>query len=81
MGQDLFNHGYYWEAHEAWEGLWQAAKRGSQLRAFLKGLILLSAAGVKIREGKRTPACVTLDAPARCCETSPRRRMAISRAP
>ncbi|MBO0145357.1 DUF309 domain-containing protein [Agrobacterium sp. Ap1] len=55
-GQDLFNHGYYWEAHEAWEGLWQAAERGSQLRAFLKGLILLSAAGIKIREGKRTPA-------------------------
>jgi Domain of unknown function (DUF309) len=20
-GLDLFNHGYYWEAHEAWEGL------------------------------------------------------------
>ena len=55
-GQDLFNHGYYWEAHEAWEGLWQAADRGSQLRAFLKALILLSATGVKIREGKRSPA-------------------------
>ncbi|MBX5206846.1 DUF309 domain-containing protein [Rhizobium sp. NZLR11] len=55
-GQDLFNHGYYWEAHEAWEGLWQIANRGSPLRDFLKGLILLSATGVKIREGKRTPA-------------------------
>lgn len=55
-GADLFNHGYYWEAHEAWEGLWQVADRGSSLRAFLKGLILLSAAGVKIREGKRAPA-------------------------
>lgn len=55
-GQDLFNHGYYWEAHEAWEGLWQIAKRGSPLRAFLKGLILLSATGVKIRERKRVPA-------------------------
>ncbi len=55
-GQDLFNHGYYWEAHEAWEGLWQIANRGSPLRAFLKGLILLSATGVKIREGKRVPA-------------------------
>ncbi|WP_080646149.1 DUF309 domain-containing protein [Rhizobium leguminosarum] len=55
-GQDLFNHGYYWEAHEAWEGLWRIANRGSPLRAFLKGLILLSATGVKIREGKRAPA-------------------------
>ncbi len=44
-GQDLFNHGYYWEAHEAWEGLRQIANRGSPLRAFLKGLILLSATG------------------------------------
>lgn len=55
-GQDLFNHGYYWEAHEVWEGIWQIANRGSPLRAFLKGLILLCATGVKIREGKRTPA-------------------------
>ena len=55
-GQDLFNHGYYWEAHEAWEGIWHVADRGSALRALLKGLILLSAAGVKIREGKRAPA-------------------------
>lgn len=55
-GKDLFNHGYYWEAHEAWEGLWQNADRGSPLRALLKALILLSATGVKIREGKRAPA-------------------------
>lgn len=55
-GHDLFNFGYYWEAHEAWEGLWQVAGRGTPQRALLKGLILLSAAGVKIREGKRTAA-------------------------
>ncbi|WP_416068366.1 DUF309 domain-containing protein [Rhizobium sp. ZK1] len=55
-GADLFNHGYYWEAHEAWEEIWQVAERGSALRALLKGLILLSAAGVKIREGKRAAA-------------------------
>ena len=24
---DLFNHGFYWEAHEAWEALWHAAGR------------------------------------------------------
>ncbi|RUW57366.1 DUF309 domain-containing protein, partial [Mesorhizobium sp. M4B.F.Ca.ET.049.02.1.2] len=53
-GLDLFNHGYYWEAHEAWEGLWQVADRGAPLRTLFKGLILLSAAGVKIREGKQT---------------------------
>ena len=50
-GLDLFNHGYYWEAHEAWEGLWQVVDRGGPSRMLFKGLILLSAAGVKIREG------------------------------
>ena len=55
-GLDLFNHGYYWEAHEAWEGLWQIADRGSPSRMLFKGLILLSAAGVKIREGKHAAA-------------------------
>jgi hypothetical protein len=55
-GLDLFNHGYYWEAHEAWEGLWQVADRDSPLRMLFKSLILLSAAGVKIRERKNAAA-------------------------
>ncbi|WP_312037309.1 DUF309 domain-containing protein [Mesorhizobium caraganae] len=46
-GIDLFNHGYYWEAHEAWEPLWHAAKQSAQHRQFFKGLILLAAAGVR----------------------------------
>jgi hypothetical protein len=55
-GLDLFNHGYYWEAHESWEGLWQVADRDGPLRVLFKGLILLSAAGVKIRERKNAAA-------------------------
>jgi hypothetical protein len=55
-GLDLFNHGYYWEAHEAWEGLWRVADRDGMLRTLFKGLILLSAAGVKIRERKNVAA-------------------------
>jgi hypothetical protein len=55
-GVDLFNHGYYWEAHEAWEPLWLAARQSTPHLLFFKGLILLAAAGVKIREGKPTPA-------------------------
>jgi predicted metal-dependent hydrolase len=51
-GIDLFNHGYYWEAHEVWEGLWHACGRKGQTADFLKGLIKLAAAGVKVREGK-----------------------------
>ncbi len=49
-GVDLFNHGYYWEAHEAWEGLWLACGRTGRTGWFLKGLIKLAAAGVKARE-------------------------------
>jgi len=50
-GIDLFNHGYFWEAHEAWEGLWQACGRRGPIADFLKALIKLAAAGVKAREG------------------------------
>jgi len=51
-GIDLFNHGYYWEAHEAWESLWHASGRRGPVAEFLKGLIALAAAGVKAREGR-----------------------------
>ncbi len=49
---DLFNHGYYWEAHEVWEGLWNAAGRSGITADFVKGLIKLAAAGVKVRQGQ-----------------------------
>ena len=52
LALDLFNHGYYWEAHEAWEALWHAAERRGPVADFLKGLIKLAAAGVKAREGR-----------------------------
>ena len=50
-GVDLFNHGFYWEAHEAWEQAWHAAARRGVTADFFKGLIKLAAAGVKAREG------------------------------
>ena len=50
-GLDLFNHGFYWEAHETWEGLWIACGRTGVTAEFLKGLIKLAAAGVKACEG------------------------------
>jgi hypothetical protein len=55
-GLDLFAHGYYWEAHEAWEAVWAASVRGSPQRALTKGLILLAASGVKLRTGKAVAA-------------------------
>jgi predicted metal-dependent hydrolase len=51
-GVDLYNHGYLWEAHEAWEGLWQAAESGSAEAAFVQGLIQCAAAGVKLQSGR-----------------------------
>jgi hypothetical protein len=51
-GIDLFNAGYFWESHVAWEGLWLACGRRGPTAGFLKGLIKLAAAGVKHREGK-----------------------------
>jgi hypothetical protein len=49
---DLFNEGFYWEAHEAWESFWNALGRTSSEAQFVQGLILLAAAAVKVREGK-----------------------------
>ncbi len=45
-GVDLFNHGYYWEAHEAWEHIW-IPRRETKEGTFLKGLIQLTASVLK----------------------------------
>ena len=55
-GVDLFNHGFYWEAHEAWESLWHAAGRAGPVATWLKALIKLAAAAVKVREGNAAGA-------------------------
>ncbi|MES2790917.1 MAG: DUF309 domain-containing protein [Planctomycetota bacterium] len=55
-GRRLFNAGYYWEAHEAWEGVWIAVGRAGLVADFVKGLIKLAAAGVKVREGSAVGA-------------------------
>lgn len=46
-GVDLFNAGCWWEAHEAWELVWQRCRRTSALGKLLQGLILLAAAQLK----------------------------------
>jgi uncharacterized protein len=50
MAIDLFNAGYYWEAHEEWERLWRSSGQDTTVGRFLKGLVKLAAAGVKVRE-------------------------------
>ena len=43
-GVDLFNAGYWWEAHEALEALWIAGGRTTPHARFVRGVILISAA-------------------------------------
>ena len=50
-GVDLFNWFYFWEAHEAWEGLWTAAESGSAPSLLLQGLIQIAAALLKTHMG------------------------------
>lgn len=51
-GVDLFNLGYWWEAHAAWEALWQTSGRSEPAGRFLQGLIQMAAALVQHRAGQ-----------------------------
>ena len=50
-GIDLFNHGYWWEAHEALEAVWVAAGRRTNTGLFVKGLIQVAVAHLKKFQG------------------------------
>jgi hypothetical protein len=52
FGVDLYNHGYPWEAHEAWEGPWRLGVPRSLERLYLQGLIQCAAAVVKALAGQ-----------------------------
>lgn len=52
FGIDLFNHGFWFEAHEIWEAVWLAQNKDSETRVFMQGLIQLSAALFKKKSGK-----------------------------
>ncbi len=64
-GVDLYNHAYWWEAHEAWEGLWHAAGRTGIQAAYFKGLIKSAAAHLKVAQeelaGARAHVVQTLE--------------------
>ncbi len=47
---DYFNLGYYWEANDEWDRLFRVSGPDSTVGRFLKGLVKLSAAGIKVRE-------------------------------
>jgi predicted metal-dependent hydrolase len=50
-GIDLFNHGFGWEAHEAWESLWHRPTERAQAE-ILQALIQLAAASVQQSVGR-----------------------------
>jgi hypothetical protein len=52
FGFDLFDNGFYWESHEAWEAAWHAVGRRGWVADHLKALIKLAAAMVKHKEGR-----------------------------
>ncbi len=52
FGCDLFNRGYWWEAHEAWESLWQVTRSRPQQHRFLQGLIQAANSHLKLALGK-----------------------------
>ena len=53
-GCDLYNHAYWWEAHEAWEGLWQTCDKKSTQGRFLQGLIQAAACHLKLHMHSRS---------------------------
>jgi DUF309 family protein family protein len=50
-GVDLYNRGYFWEAHEAWEAVWMERSRESDRALFVRGCIQSAAALLKLRLG------------------------------
>ncbi len=44
---DLYNFHYWWEAHEAWETVWQTTQKIDDYGQFLQGLIQISAGMLK----------------------------------
>ncbi|MFN0206470.1 MAG: DUF309 domain-containing protein [Planctomycetota bacterium] len=52
LGCDLYNFAYWWEAHEAWEGLWHLTPKNNTEGLFLQGLIQISASNLKRHMGE-----------------------------
>lgn len=51
FGLDLFNRGFFWEAHEVWEEAWHRVAPRSPARLLLQALIQIAAAALKARSG------------------------------
>ncbi|MCK6483827.1 MAG: DUF309 domain-containing protein [Phycisphaerae bacterium] len=51
FGADLYNHAYWWEAHETWESIWQSSDKSGPQGRFLQALIQVSAAHLQRHVG------------------------------
>lgn len=60
-GCDLFNLGYWWEAHEAWEEVWRSLPADAIAARFLRALIQVAAAALKHEAGQLDGAARLLD--------------------
>ena len=51
-GVDLFNNGYWWEAHEAWEAVWMGLAPNSAQRHGIQAMIQVANCFLKIAMGQ-----------------------------
>ena len=58
---DLFDHRYFWEAHEAWEAMWHECPKPSVDRDVLQSLIQTAAALLQFHLGAHRSAALLLD--------------------
>ena len=61
FGVDLFNAGYFWEAHAFWERLWALEDTPSEIRRVLRSIIQTAAACLKVRQEQHAGARKLLD--------------------
>ncbi len=61
FGVDLFNAGYFWEAHTSWERLWALEETPPEIRRFLQAIIQAAAACLKILQRQPEGARKLLD--------------------
>jgi predicted metal-dependent hydrolase len=57
---DLFDHRYYWEAHEQWEALWHCASPDGTTKPVLQSLIQIAAAMLQKHMGSSRGATALL---------------------
>jgi len=55
LGIDLYNLGYFWESHEAFEALWHAAGSASLEKQFFQAIIQIAASNLKFFMGAPWP--------------------------